>query len=930
MMTRKFSNLSILFGFLVLSLCLMGIVLAYFTFWIPISSQNHLVTSLERYHKNQSTEFINSVEFFIREGELPFEAKKFNERIRTYLGLDSVSLYDDSFRLLHSTKDSKQVFHNELRNDPKGIRPGNLRDLSDGDIVYRDDSGKYFVVFSKMQNVSPKIQNANTEYGYHYWFCDEKRNQILYTNDDTILSGDRDPKELLELFSGKEGKYISWVLDGEESKLIKIKTKEYSVYLLNQKSVLNQESIYICYLAFLISFSAMFFGLIIYRIKKGEVLHLKRRYLIGIIVYLIVLFFYQKSGELFPDFRYYKPWTQSRLEQFENNLSNLEQSLLAEELDTSKEVFKVDPIVKELYLWEEDKSDVSIRNRFGTEFIYYLKSIQSEPKSELIESEFDLLFVIPRIDVDGKKTNIYIVVLNVNELNAKKENDFDEFYFPIVKSKLSQNKSKEQIEFNPRRWNQSVGSNQLHLNSKKSTVGFLNHRFDRYYINKEDSKPGYIAGLIVYRYVSFPNYLVSFGFLVFLPWIGIVFWSRMRSGDHIKTKEEITVNENQKVDERLALAPRELVLSPTAMEEKLKFNQEGIETNTETITTNLKPVKKTKLKIFPPAIWKKTILAEVIQKKRETIFNPELKELVDLVKSPSASFAAQKPEFSNIPEEKKFEYSLIDKIYRGNEISIDGIVNYTKNFIARFGSPRFSYMFLNDALGSYHSQISSGLDYNTRSNLIFLHRDPYLQFDENGFTMIEVDENVRLNRFISKKFSWEILIQTEAIIAFELDSLGFYGVFMVLLNKEEKQKFLDSHKRMIFDKLKQVIPALHVLVEKEEKNPEFLENGLSWMVRSFLQSTLGGKSASFVFKIFWPEYDPKSEQNELKDSFMESIEKLLEGRDRLMETSPNTAVIISVKDIYNDIKKLLKTLPFRYELKSMKFPDDGQNYYLYF
>lgn len=320
-------------------------------------------------------------------------------------------------------------------------------------------------------------------------------------------------------------------------------------------------------------------------------------------------------------------------------------------------------------------------------------------------------------------------------------------------------------------------------------------------------------------------------------------------------------------------------------------------------------------------------------KKRETIFNPELEKLVHSVtkrEESQDSKSTQENFLTLVPEEKRVEYALLDKIYRENEISYDGIVGYTKNFISRLGSPRFSYLFLNDSLGSFHNQISSGLDYNTRSNLIFLHHDPYLPFDETGFALLDVDDVVRLDRFIAKKFSWEILLQTEAIIAFHMESLGFPGIFLVLLNKEERSKFLDSHKRMIQDKLRQVIPALHVLVEKEERKPEFLKDSLSWMIRSFMQATFGGKRATSVLRIQWPEYHPSPEWERSKKHFVDSIQTYLESKDRLIETSPNSMLIVTAKDLYLSVIQKLQELPFRHDIKSMKFPDDGQNFYLYF
>lgn len=103
----------------------------------------------------------------------------------------------------------------------------------------------------------------------------------------------------------------------------------------------------------------------------------------------------------------------------------------------------------------------------------------------------------------------------------------------------------------------------------------------------------------------------------------------------------------------------------------------------EPITNNTNPVKKTSFKILPPVTWRRVAILDAVQKKRETIFNPELEKLVHSVtKREETQEPKQNSEnfLTMVPEEKRVEYGLLDKIYRENEISYDGIVGYTKNF----------------------------------------------------------------------------------------------------------------------------------------------------------------------------------------------------------------------------------------------------------
>ncbi|XDD45439.1 hypothetical protein AB3N60_12060 [Leptospira sp. WS39.C2] len=922
-MKRNFGNLSILFGLLSVSLLITFLFYSYFEWIRPIQRKNNLITALERYDENRTNEYLNTIEFFVRDSELPYRANKVTTQIQKSLQLEFVRLYDDSLRLIHSTNQTNEIFQEELRQDPSGLLEGKIKILSNGDYVYRVTTGKFFIVFPKFKTSHGYVQNPNLEYGYLYWVFQPKTQKILYTNDESILSGDREGNELLGLFQGKEGKEITWQLDGEFSKLLFETKEQFSVYLLKQADTEIEEIRFGSFILFLITFTGLFYIRFVWMVVHTNGFHFKKRIVIPMIVYLFLLIFYQNSWELFPDYRYFKPWTKHRLNQIENTLIGLEKNIKSNYANDHNGFGISEFILSEIYEWKMDGNDRTIQNRFGSEIFLVLEKMKKNPKSILIESEMDLVFLIPIQNYENSLSAVILTVINPNLLYAKKEKDKDEFYFPFVDVKLSDNKSKEQVLFNPRQWNGTHLSKLRHKDSKKESVGFLHHKFHSYYLDKEKGKPGIVSGLSVYRYSAFPPYLLSFGFVFIGPWVLFVFFA------NLKRKWSTTPMLGESLSE-----PAENHES-SVMLKKIENNKEGIETKSEPDIKMQVPVKKTSFKILPPAAWKRVAILDAVQKKRETIFNPELERLVSHVTKREESTSPKPlsiPEniFTSIPEEKRFEYSLLDKIYRENEISYDGIVGYTKNFIARLGSPRFSYLFLNDSLGSFHNQISSGLDYNTRSNLIFLHHDPYLQFDESGFATLEMDETIRLDRFISKKFSWEILLQTESIIAFHMETLGFPGIFLVLLSKEERSKFLDSHKRMIQEKLKQVIPALHVLVEKEERKPEFLKDSLSWMIRSFMQATFGGKRSAYVLRIHWPEYHPSQEWERSKKHFIDSIQTYLESKDRLIETSPNMMLIVSAKDLYLNVVQKLQELPFSHELKSMKFPEDGQNYYLYF
>lgn len=935
-MKEKFQKSSTLFGFMIFSFCIGACILGFYKWVKPSFAKKEFILQIQKTLDSEKYHYLNTFEFLVREGSLPYGAEEFAEILKQKLNLEFLTIYDDRFKLIYSTKPNPSLFQNELKNDSEGIEPGKIFRLSVGNYIYLDKTGKFFFEFPEPKEIPTSIKNSNLELGFTYWVFGEENNEIIFTNDDSILTKDREGKELLNLFRGKEGQLISWTLDGEPRVLEKINLEKYSIYLLEQKSPLTREILFSVFLLTISIFSFLFYLRLFYLESNQIKFLVKKRFLFSITIFLLTVVFYEAAGSLFPDYRYYKPWATQRFFETEQILADLERNITEDSFELNR--IKYDSIVREIYIWQKLESETAIINRFGSEIRNSIYQAEYSQSSILIEANYDFIFLIPKKNKITNSLSVLLLVLNSERLYAKKSKDLDEFYFPSVSNVLSQNKGKEQVKENPHIWKESnfkIGSSKNH-----GSLYFLDQKFDSYYSAKVEKTASFFRGLYILKTQTKAPYFLFFGFFLFSPLYFFYIWKRgeliTSPFENLKISNHLGEDASIKMDSNLIVIesnPPEIIETHTKnIQNQSEMREEGIEMKPNVDINNLTTVKKNHLKFLPPITWKKNRILDPIQKKRESIFNPELRTLVEKVSSPLPSPSPYEKEENGvwiIPEEKKFEYSLLDRIYRNDGISLDGIVTYTQNFISRFGSPRFSYLFLNDEFGSYHSQISSGLDYNTRSNLIFVHHDPYLVFDESGFARIDVTEQVRLDRFISKKFSWEILIQTDCIVAFRMDSLGFSGIFMVLLTKEEKLKFLESHKRMIFDKLKQVIPALHMLMYKEENKPDYLEDNLSWMVRSFLQATFGGKRSASVLRVDWPKYKPTPENQKLKSDFLKQISMYMNHKDRIIETSPSSIVVVTENDLYLKILGHLETLPFEHEIKIKKFPDDGQNYYLY-
>lgn len=938
-MNRKIGQLTILVSFIFFAILVGFIYLSFVTILDRNERKQKFLEAIDGQFIGHERHFFRQIEFSLREGDLPYYGSLVGKGIKQKLGISSVKIFDKSLRIIYSSKKTKDVFQSELRHDGNPLKPGESRILSNGETAYRSVDGDFFITFPKPYILKPLLVNPNIEYNFNYWMFDDKTGSIFFTNDFTLLNGDRSSEEILKIFRGNEGKRISWQIDGRDGKLERFDQSSYSIYLIDSSNFFPTWAWPRAILISILTFTSLCLIKLTLVIWKGKVFPLSNLSRRNVFFFLITLLLYQSINSYLPDFRYHVPWTKMRWEQTENQFFQLEKNILSQIASTDTDLQirnkNFDPIVKEVYLWRTGESTSQLTNRFSIEIHSFLDNLNSFESSRMIESNFEYLFIIPAIGNSEKKTFV-ILVLDPLLMNAKKEKDRDEFYYPNNFYRLAEDVYREKYLIEPKVWDKTILTSVRHLHSGFTEFSLLDVPFKAYYFSPETNKPSITDGLFVYKSEGVFQILIYSSFFSLVPFLCLSAFSKFRRFESsplsIAVLEEEQILEPELSEDLAPDLPEEL--EPEII---LKSEKEAIAETNSPIQIGGVIVKNQTLNYLPPSLWNKktTVISSEVQRKRDSIFNVELKNLVDQVITSDTSLGRRQsdskkmPPQWNIPEEKKVEYSLLDRVYRGDEVSLDGIVEYTRNFIQRLGSPRFSFLFLNDTIGSYHSQISFGLDYNTRSNLIFLYNDPFLNFDDQGFASIEITEKVKLDKFISKKFSWEILAQIESIIAFNLDVMGFSGLFLIFLDKNENAKFLEPHKRMIVEKLKQLIPALHVLMEKEDKTPDLFEDSLSWMVRSFLQATLGGKRNAHVTHVVWENYHPTDANEAKKAAMLHQVTKIVNSDDRVIENSPNEFLVLSENDIREPLELLLKSYPFPYEAKYMKYPENGENYYLY-
>ncbi len=425
-----------------------------------------------------------------------------------------------------------------------------------------------------------------------------------------------------------------------------------------------------------------------------------------------------------------------------------------------------------------------------------------------------------------------------------------------------------------------------------------------------------------------------------IPLLGLSFFqwfSKRRNPEQQKPKEEETF-----LPEITAIVEEPNSIEPIPSE-SLDSDNQIKEKEAEGLPepSKIEPMRLSKPEFFPPSSWKKFHSQAEIQKKRESIFTPELKDLVQSVAKSKPKtiaintkpLAIKKPSkelpFSPIPSLSEMEKQWLDAIYTKSEVSSEGLLDYLKIKIGNIGS-RFSLLSLNTQLGSYTNSFSSGLDYSTKSNLIFLFKDPFFLFDSEGFFELNLTDEWRRNVFLAKKFSWEILSQSEILLAYDLNSLGFEGLLIFLLDKREVTLWKAERKKKLQGYMRELIPALHKVAREEWEESEVYGDSLTWQIRSFIHATMGGQRAIFVTRVIWENFISEPENEVKKRKIFQNLSQLLIQHDAILETSANSFLLLSEKDIKTETILQLKTFPFPYDIKFMHYPTDGENYFLYF
>lgn len=340
-------------------------------------------------------------------------------------------------------------------------------------------------------------------------------------------------------------------------------------------------------------------------------------------------------------------------------------------------------------------------------------------------------------------------------------------------------------------------------------------------------------------------------------------------------------------------------------------------------------------------------LPREIEAKRSAIFNADLKDLVDRVKSPQV--ATSLPLTRDIllqtiarpvGLEKEEEFRLLQNLYiPGSRIQESALLDITEFLLSRSGLDCFSWHFLSYDAQAYFSEIAQGMDIVTRKNFIFSENDPYIQSSDPGFFELEITSDLPKDPFFAKKFSVETLSYLAKIYFFFVREPGVNACLVAFL---EKEKPLDSVRdnpmssevrnrwlHTFRSKIPILIPAL-ARYRSEKLNTRVAQDDMMTRTIHAFKTVLGqGLPKAIVHNVFLRNYQLLENGYYLKKQFLSNLLGILGPKEKILELGTNRFLILSEQNREDLLSQWAKSDNLDLEIQTKVYPDFGENILLY-
>ncbi|URD69751.1 hypothetical protein [Leptospira borgpetersenii] len=146
----------------------------------------------------------SKIEYTIRIFFLPRDAKELGESLLKNFGLQSIKVYDSSYRLVYSSEETKEIFNGDLRLGDLKILPSEINFDSSGIPIYRSKNGEWFLwmkgfILGKHISLPFNIRDKQV-----YWIFKSEsigNNSLIASNDLRSLNYPDNLEEILAEFN---------------------------------------------------------------------------------------------------------------------------------------------------------------------------------------------------------------------------------------------------------------------------------------------------------------------------------------------------------------------------------------------------------------------------------------------------------------------------------------------------------------------------------------------------------------------------------------------------------------------------------------------------------------------------------------------------------------------------------------------------------
>jgi hypothetical protein len=351
-----------------------------------------------------------------------------------------------------------------------------------------------------------------------------------------------------------------------------------------------------------------------------------------------------------------------------------------------------------------------------------------------------------------------------------------------------------------------------------------------------------------------------------------------------------------------------------------------------------------------------------IEAKRNAIFNPELKELVEKVSTPPQSTAtstmqplpqatsslsqaieslpSETPRFRTIiPPEKLQEQKLLSAIYMPTKsIQDSSIMEYTSYILERLGIEYFSWHFLAYDSNAYFSEMSTGIDIITRKSFLFLKTDPFIKRLTPNFFELRITNDLMRDPFFNKKFSVESLSLYSTIYFFFVDDLEVDACLVAFIEKspsdalgghQPEEKVGSRWLELVQEKIKILTPALK-RYRVERLKPRISADDMLTSTLHHFKAMIGEGTENFhVHKMIIKNYAELPNAYFLKKQFISYILQNMGAREKIIEINLDSYLILMTRDYTAGIKALAENDGIEVNIIHKCYPNDGENYLSY-